>query len=83
MFFCSRVRAAMPKLDMQNVQNAQGMFKSARITGGFSEKLDLRSVQNASHMFDECSSSNFPLGNEVNLPNAVSVDNMFRSMSIN
>ena len=73
----------MPKLDTQNVRNTQGMFKNARLTGGFSEKLDLRSTQNASYMFDECSSSNFPLGNEVNLPRAVDADNMFRSMNIN
>ena len=73
----------MPKLDTQNVRNTQGMFRSARIAGGFSEKLDLRSAQNASHMFDDCYSNNFPLGNEVNLPRAVDADNMFRSMNIN
>ena len=83
MFQRSRVRAAMPKLDTRNVRNTQGMFKNARLAGGFSEKLDLQSVQNASHMFDECSSSNFPLGNEVNLPSAVATDNMFRAMNIN
>ena len=73
----------MPKLDTQNVQNAHGMFKSARITGGFSEKLDLRSVQNANYMFYNCSSSNFPLGNEVNLPNAIYVGSMFQEMNVN
>ena len=59
------------------------MFRSAIITGGFSEKLDLRSVQNANYMFYDCSSSNFPLGNEVNLPNAVFTDGMFSAMNIN
>ena len=73
----------MPKLDTQNVQNAQEMFENARLTGGFGEKLDLRSVQNAKYMFKNCSSSNFPLGNEVNLPNAVDANGMFREMNVN
>ena len=59
------------------------MFRSARIAGGFSEKLDLRSVQNANYMFYDCSSSNFPLGNEVNLPNAVFAERTFSTMNIN
>ena len=59
------------------------MFRSARIAGGFSEKLNLRSVQNAKYMFYDCSSSNFPLGNEVNLSNAVFVEGMFGTMNIN
>ena len=59
------------------------MFRSARIAGGFSEKLDLRSVQNAKYMFKNCSSSNFPHGNEVNLPNAVDANGMFREMNVN
>lgn len=59
------------------------MFGYAIITGGFSEKLDLRSAQNANYMFCGCSSSNFPLGNEVNLPNAVSTERMFGAMNIN
>jgi hypothetical protein len=83
MFYYSRVRAAMPKLDTQNVQNAQEMFENARLTGGFGEKLDLRSVQNAKQMFKNCSSSNFPLGNEVNLPNAVDASGMFQAMNVN
>lgn len=83
MFYYSRVRVAMPKLDTQNVQNAQAMFENARLTGGFSEKLDLRSVQNAKQMFKNCSSNNFPLGNEVNLPNAIDVGSMFQAMNVN
>ena len=59
------------------------MFRSARIAGGFSEKLDLRSVQNANYMFYDCSSSNFPLGNEVNLPNVVEASSMFQLMNVN
>ena len=54
------------------------MFESARLTSGFSEKLDLRSVQNSKQMFTNCSSNNFPFGNEVNLPNAVDASSMFR-----
>ena len=59
------------------------MFEHARLTGGFSEKLDLQSVQDARLMFKNCSSSNFPLGNEVNLPNAVNVSYMFNEMTVN
>ena len=83
MFYNTRIRAAMPKLDTQNVQNAQEMFENARLTGGFGEKLDLRSVQNAKYMFKNCSSNNFPLGNEVNLPNAIDVGSMFQAMNVN
>lgn len=59
------------------------MFENARLIGGFSEKLDLRSVQNAKQMFKNCSSSNFPLENEVNLPNAVDAGGMFQAMNVN
>ena len=83
MFYNTRIRAAMPKLDTQNVQNAQEMFENARLTGGFGEKLDLRSVQSAKYMFRNCSSGNFPLGNEVNLPNAVDTNGMFQEMNVN
>ena len=54
------------------------MFENARLTSGFSEKLDLRNVQNSKQMFRNCSSNNFPFGNEVSLPNAVDASSMFR-----
>ena len=53
------------------------MFENARLTSGFGEKLDLRSVQNSKQMFMNCSSNNFPFGNEVNLPNVVDASSMF------
>lgn len=34
-------------------------------------------------MFEHCYSGNFPLGNEVNLPNAVDANNMFYAMNVN
>ena len=77
MFYNSHVHTAMPKLDMHNVQDAKSMFENARLTGGFSEKLDLQNVQNAKQMFMGCFSSNFPLGNEVNLPNVIDASSMF------
>ena len=58
------------------------MFENARLTSGFSEKLDLQNVQNSKQMFRNCSSNNFPLGSEVNLPNAVDASGMFRNMNV-
>lgn len=60
----------MPKLDMRNVRNASNMFVGARLNGGFSVPLDMRNVQDARSMFYGAVFGNFPLGNEVNLPNA-------------
>lgn len=83
MFYCASVRAALPKLDTQNVRNAKEMFESARLTGGFGEKLDLRNVINAAWMFKNCISHNFPFVNEVNLPHVVYAEGMFQQMSVN
>lgn len=83
MFEGAQVGAALPEIDTKNITTASGMFKNARLRGGFERPLDLRSAQVTREMFAGCITSEFPFQPDVVLPEARDAYAMFYTMQIN